>query len=106
MPIEVLINGSDTEIENHVKLISRTSATDGMIFDKKDNLYYADLENDKIMKLNIKTNKKSIVDQGQQVKLADTYSIFNNHLFYTNSRINEAKENIQGLSFSINKIKI
>jgi hypothetical protein len=37
------------EVEKSVKLVAKTAAPDGMIFDENGTLYFADLENNKIM---------------------------------------------------------
>lgn len=101
-----LITGNNKEIEESVKLIAKTSAPDGMIIDSLGNLFLADLENNKIMKLDISSGKISVVAEGEKIKWADTFSINNNELYFTNSRINEAQGNISEMEFSINKIKI
>ena len=105
IPTEVLIKGSNEEIEAEVRTIATTPAPDGMIFDSKGNLYMADLENNKIVYRTPRGELKTLCE-GEHVKWADTFSIFDGYLFYTNSRINEVKGDISGLSFSINKIKI
>lgn len=101
-----LITNNFQEIEKSVKFIAKTSAPDGMIMDDSGNLFLADLENNKIIKLDVSSGKTTVVAEGEKVKWADTFSIFNNELFYTNSRINEAQGNISEMEFSINKIKI
>lgn len=44
----VLLNGTEAEIEANVKIEAETGAPDGMIFDKHQNLYLADLEHNRI----------------------------------------------------------
>lgn len=102
---EILNNGDKEEIEADVKLVAKTAAPDGMIFDNKGNLYFADLENNKIQYLT-PNGKINTLYEGEKVKWADTFSIFNGYLFYTNSRINETQDGVSDLTFSINKIKI
>jgi sugar lactone lactonase YvrE len=77
-----------------------------MIIDKSGNLFLADLEHNKIMKLEISSGIISVFAEGQEIKWADTFSIYNNELYFTNSRINEAQGDISKMEFSINKIKI
>ena len=89
-----------------MKFIAKTSAPDGMIIDNLGNLFLADLENNKIIKLDVSSGNTTVAAEGEKVKWADTFSIYNNELFYTNSRINEAKGDISEMEFSINKIKI
>lgn len=106
VPTKTLVTGNNQEIEKSVKLIAKTSAPDGMIIDSFGNLFLADLENNKIMKLEISSGKTSVVAEGEKIKWADTFSIYDNELYFTNSRINEAKGDISKMDFSINKIKI
>ncbi|MCL7763414.1 major royal jelly family protein [Polaribacter sp. Z014] len=101
-----LITENNKEIEESVKLITKTSAPDGMIIDSSGNLFFADLENQKIMKLDISSGKISVVVEGEKIKWADTFSIYKDELYFTNSRINEAKGDISEMEFSIHKIKI
>jgi hypothetical protein len=44
-----LANATNAEVEKSVKLVAKTAAPDGMIFDENGTLYFADLENNKIM---------------------------------------------------------
>jgi sugar lactone lactonase YvrE len=102
---DLLNNGDKEQIEADVKLVSKTAAPDGMIFDDKGNLYFADLENNKIQYLT-PDGKINTLCEGEKIKWADTFSIFKGYLFYTNSRINETQNGVSDLTFSINKIKI
>ncbi len=106
VPTEVLNNGTEKEIEESVQFITKTPAPDGMIFDSQGKLYLADLENNKIVQFNPKTNKISIFAEGEKIKWADTFSIYNNKLYYTNSRINEVRKDVSNLDFRINKIDL
>ena len=105
IPLEILNEGTPKEIEDAVELVQKTAAPDGMIFDYNANLYYADLENHKIMKRTQEGNI-SVVLEGENVKWADTFSIYDNELYYTNSRIHEAAGDIQELTFTIHKIAL
>ena len=106
VPTDILINGSEKEIEKSVQFVAKTSAPDGMILDKNGNLYLADLENHGIMKSDISTGKMSVFAQGDKIRWADTFSIYNNYLYYTNSRINEITGSIENMEFQINKISL
>lgn len=97
---------NNSEIENNVQFIAKTAAPDGMIIDEAGALFYADLENNKIMQLELSSGQTKVVAEGNKVKWADTFSLYKNTLYYTNSRINEAQGNINEMDFSINKIKI
>jgi len=106
VPTEILINGTEEAIQKNVQFIRKTAAPDGMIFDKKGNLYFGDLEHHKIMKLDVSTGDMTVFAKGAKIRWADTFSIYNNHLYYTNSRINELKEPITEMKFGINKISL
>lgn len=105
IPVETLINGSEEAIENSVQLIAKTSAPDGMIV-HNDMLYYADLEHHKIMQMDLRTKVISTLIEGDKVKWADTFSVEDGFLFYTNSRIHEAGSDISNLVFTVNKMKL
>jgi sugar lactone lactonase YvrE len=92
-------------IENEVKFEGKTAAPDGMIFDQEGNLYFADLENNKIQYRKPDGSIKTLIE-GDQIKWADTFSIYNGYLYFTNSRINEVTLDISKLSFTVNKIKL
>ena len=92
-------------IEADVKMVIKTAAPDGMIFDDKGNLYFADLENNKIQYLT-PNGEINTLCEGEKIKWADTFSIYNGYLYFTNSRINETQNGVSDLIFSINKIKI
>ena len=95
----------DSVIEDCVKLVRRTSAPDGMILDDGGNLYYADLEQHKINYLTPAGEVRTLVE-GDQVRWADTFSIYNGWLYYTNSRIHEVSGDISDMTFSINKVRL
>ncbi|CDF80788.1 major royal jelly protein [Formosa agariphila KMM 3901] len=103
---DILAKGNQKEIEDDVKFIMKTSAPDGMIFDEMGNLYLGDLEYNKIMKVNPVEGAIETFYEGEDVRWADTFSIYKDTLYYTNSRINEANDNIDNLSFTINKLNI
>lgn len=105
IPTKALILNNDKEIENAVTFEAKTSAPDGMIFDKNGNLYYADLEHNKIMYRKPDGSIRTLVE-GDTVKWADTFSIYNGYLYYTNSRINEVTANISDMEFTVNKIEL
>lgn len=103
--IQTLLQGTATEIEKAVEKIAKTSAPDGMIFDSKGNLYYADLEQNAIMKMDA-GGVITLFVKGDKIRWADTFSIFNNVLYYTNSRINEIDGPIDNMTFTLNTIKL
>lgn len=105
VPSRVLSYGTPSEVEKSVFFIKKTPAPDGMIFDKKGNLYLADLEQSQIMIM--KTDRDlTTFAKCDEIRWADTFSIYNNELYYTNSRIHEAKEGANNLAYTIFKLKI
>jgi len=106
VPTSILINGSELEIHENIEFIKRTPAPDGMIFDSFGNLYLADLEKNRIMRLKASDGKLEVFAEGEKIKWADTFSVYNDELYFTNSRINEATGAIDTMVFTINKIKI
>ncbi|WKB81904.1 L-dopachrome tautomerase-related protein [Cellulophaga lytica] len=105
IPTAALILKDSVALEKEVTFEAKTSAPDGMIFDKKGYLYYADLENDKIM-YRKPDGSVHILIEGEDVKWADTFSIYNNYLYYTNSRINEVSADISAMNFTVYKIEL
>ncbi|WP_272023307.1 L-dopachrome tautomerase-related protein [Olleya namhaensis] len=101
----VLINATDEEIAAAVEVVEKTAAPDGMIFDKSGNLYYADLENNAIIKRDLNGTTTTIA-KGDMVRWADTFSIYNGDLYYTNSRINEITGPIPTMTFQVNKLPL
>jgi len=95
----------EKQIEENVKFETKTSAPDGMIFDKAGNLYFADLENNKIQYRKPDASIHNLIE-GNDIKWADTFSIYNNYLYFTNSRINEVTDDISNMTFTLNKIKL
>ena len=92
-------------IEEQVTFETKTAAPDGMIFDSEGNLYFADLEHDKIQ-YRTPEGKIHTLAEGEQIRWADTFSIYEGYLYFTNSRINEVGADISSMTFSLNKIKL
>ena len=105
IPTKALALTNEKEVENAVTFEAKTSAPDGMIFDENGNLYYADLEHNKIMYRKTDGSIHTLIE-GDIVKWADTFSIYNGYLYYTNSRINEVTADISDMEFTINKIEL
>ena len=105
IPTKALVIEDELDLEKAVTLEAKTSAPDGMIFDKNGNLYYADLENNKIM-YREPNGSVHILLEGDKVRWADTFSIYDNHLYYTNSRINEVTADISEMEFTLHKIAL
>lgn len=105
VPTDSLTVGTKNGLENAVQRIAKTAAPDGMIF-HNNHIYFADLENHQIRKINVSSLKDELVVEGDSVKWADTFSIFDGYLYYTNSRIHEAGNDVSNLVFSVNRVKI
>ena len=105
VPTKVLANGAIKEVEKSVKLVAKTAAPDGMILDHNGTLYFADLENNKIM-YRKKDGSIHTLIEGKKIRWADTFSIYNNYLYFTNSRINEVTPDISNMTFTLNKIAL
>lgn len=105
VPTKVLANANNTEVEKSVKLVAKTAAPDGMILDENGTLYFADLENNKIMYRKQDGSIHTLVE-GEKIRWADTFSIYNNYLYFTNSRINEVTADISTMTFTLNKIEL
>ncbi|MBC9795491.1 L-dopachrome tautomerase-related protein [Sinomicrobium weinanense] len=84
----------------------KTAAPDGMIIDKRGNLYFADLENNKIQYLAPDRKTIETLVEGEDVRWADTFGVYDGYLYYTNSRIHEVEGSIDDMEFTINKVKL
>ncbi|TYB80111.1 hypothetical protein ES676_00115 [Bizionia saleffrena] len=100
-----LVLDNAMEIANAVTFEAKTSAPDGMIFDDNGNLFYADLEHNKIMYRKPDGSTHTFI-VGEKVRWADSFSIYDNHLYYTNSRINEVTAGISAMKFTLNKVAL
>lgn len=105
IPTKALILNDEKEIENAVTFEAKTSAPDGMIFDENGNLYYADLEHNKIKYRKPDGSIHTLVE-GDAIKWADTFSIYDGYLYFTNSRIHEVTADISEMEFTVNKIAL
>ncbi len=103
--VQTLNSGTEEQISEAARFEGNTPAPDGMIFDTNGNLYLADLENHKILYRNPEGDIHSLVE-GDEIKWADTFSIFGDELFFTNSRIHEASGDISQIVFTVNKVKL
>ncbi|MEL4308360.1 L-dopachrome tautomerase-related protein [Joostella sp. CR20] len=107
IPVEILVKKKKSEVAESVEFVTKTTAPDGMIMDADGNLYYADLEHHKIMKYDVQNNQETVfLDSSEDIQWADTFSIFNGELYYTNSAIHLAKGSIEDISFSIKKVSL
>jgi len=105
IPSSILCNETAEKIEKNVSKIAKTPAPDGMVFASNGNLYMGDLEKHKIVYLNSKKQLQTLAE-GETIGWADTFSIFGDYLYFTNSKIHQAKGDISNLEFPIKRIKI
>ncbi|MBL7474080.1 L-dopachrome tautomerase-related protein [Robertkochia sediminum] len=104
LPLDQLNEGS-TPPEALVISLGKTPAPDGMITDRKGNLYMADLEGHKIVYRTPEGNMQTLIE-GPNVKWADTFSIYNGYLYYTNSKIHMAGPDVSNMEFEIYKVPL
>ncbi|MCU7555583.1 major royal jelly family protein [Alteromonas sp. ASW11-19] len=89
----------------HVRAISQTGAPDGMIYDGEGNLYLADLEHHKVQYLTPSLDLRTLVE-GDAVSWADTFSIHEDYLYYTNSKIQHAGQDVTDMEFEIYRVPL
>jgi len=108
VPTQALNNETLTEqaLAEQVESLGKTSAPDGMIFDRRGNLYLGDLEKNAIMCRNPEGELQTFV-QDSQTKWPDTFTIDEQDNFYfTTSRIHEMEGDISQLEFNIFKVAL
>lgn len=107
VPTAALNNSSlsSEELGKKVEKLGKTPAPDGMIFDKRGNLYMADLENNAIVYRTPAGELKQLI-QSTQIRWADTFTIYQDNLYFTTSRIHEAGPEINKMVFSIYKVPL
>jgi sugar lactone lactonase YvrE len=75
-------------LEKNVEDLGKFITTDGMIFDKKGNLYFGDLEKSSIVKITPDLKMETIVQDKEKLIWPDSYSISDNgYLYISNSQI-------------------
>ncbi|WP_181308289.1 SMP-30/gluconolactonase/LRE family protein [Rufibacter sp. XAAS-G3-1] len=93
-------------LASQVENLGKTTAPDGMIFDRHGNLYLGDLEKNAIMCRTPDGELRTLVE-GKEVKWPDTFTIDQHDNFYfTTSRIHEAVGDISGLDFHIFRVPL
>lgn len=84
----------------------KTPAPDGMIIDEKGNLYMGDLENNAVVYLTPDKKEIRTLVQGGNISWPDTFTIYKDELYFTNSRIHEAVGDISEMSFPVDRVKL
>lgn len=99
-------------LEDHVESLGKFTTTDGMIFDKKGNLYLGDIEKSSIVKITPNLKMETIVQDKEKLIWPDSYSISpDGYLYISTSQIqyspwfHDGKEMFK-TPFSIYRIKI
>ena len=104
VPTAALAAGNDAEVAKNVKELGKTPAPDGMIFDKKGNLYMADLEKNAIVYRTPSGEIKTLV-QDPKLKWPDTFSFGpDGTLYFTLSHLGESEGDISNMDFEVYKI--
>ncbi|MCG8582182.1 MAG: SMP-30/gluconolactonase/LRE family protein, partial [Bacteroidales bacterium] len=86
---EALLNESITpeKLESKVEAVKKVPATDGMLFDKRGNLYLGGLETNSVNRLNT-DGKVETVFQSPRIRWADSFAIdTDGYLYFTTSQI-------------------
>lgn len=104
LPLKAILD-EDLAPEDLFIDLGKTPAPDGMITDAYGNIFMADLEHHKIVYRTPEGEIKTLLE-GNPVKWADTFSIYNGYLYYTNSRIHEASGDISDMEFQIYRIPL
>lgn len=89
--------------EQAVWKVAKTGAPDGMIYADNGNLYLANLEKQTIDYLTPAHQLRTLV-KGDKVNWADTFSIFDGYLYYTNSKIQDAGKDVSDMHFGVFKV--
>lgn len=98
---------ADLEKKDPPAFSIKTAAPDGMTIDKNGNIYFADLENHKIQYLAKDRKTIHTLVASDKIKWADSLSIYNCYLYFTNSRIHEVSNStIKDMEFTVNKVAL
>ena len=95
---------SNDNIARKVRKIATTGAPDGMIY-QDGILYLADLEKQLVQYLTPDFTLHTLVD-GDAVNWADTFSLHDNSLYYTNSKIQDAGSDVSQMEFEVYKVAL
>lgn len=83
-----------------------TPATDGIILDRAGRLYMGDLENNAVVWLSPDRRRMHTLAQGGNISWPDTFAVYGDSLYFTNSRIHEAVGDIAQMVFPVDKIRL
>lgn len=96
----------DRHIDEEKIFRMKTPAPDGMIIDEMGNLYMGDLENGAVVYLTPDRKEIHTLVQGGNISWPDTFTIYQDELYFTNSRIHEAVDDISEMLFPVDKVKL
>ena len=82
---------SDTAMGSKVEDLGKFCSTDGMIFDKKGNLYFGDPQNSRLLKID-KDLKMTTLVEDQRLIWPDSYAIADGYLYVSCSQIQKQPE--------------
>lgn len=107
VPTEALLESESPVASDDVENLGKTPAPDGMIFDKKGNLFMADLEKNAVVYRTPDGTMKTLV-QDERIRWADTFTIDGDYLIFTDSLLQLAKPGapVENLAFKIYKIAL
>ncbi len=91
------LNMSDTALNGKVEDLGHFASTDGMIFDKGGNLYFGDIQNYRIIRID-KDLKMTTLVQDQRLIWPDSYSIADGYLYISCSQIQKQPEYNNGVN--------
>lgn len=94
------------EIDEDKIFRMKTPCPDGMIMDENGNLYMGDLEKSAVVYLTSDRTEIHTLVEGGNISWPDTFAIYNNELYFTNSRIHEATGDISEMTFPVDKVKL
>lgn len=94
------------EIDEDKIFRMKTPCPDGMIMDESGNLYMGDLEKSAVVYLTSDRTEIHTLVEGGNISWPDSFAIYNNELYFTNSRIHEATGDISEMTFPVDKVKL
>jgi sugar lactone lactonase YvrE len=103
-------NMTDADLGSKVEDLGHFTTTDGMIFDKKGNLYLGDLQRYRLVKLD-STLKMTTIVQDDRLIWPDSYSIADGYLYVSCSQIQKQPEYNNGVDkrtspYTVYRVKI
>jgi len=101
---------TESDLGAGVEDLGRFTTTDGMIFDKKGNLYLGDLQNYRLVKLD-STLKMTTLVKDDRLIWPDSYAIADGYLYVSCSQINKQPEYNNGVNkrtspYAIYRVKL